>query len=280
MTDKIDLHMHSARSDGTLTPKELAAACAEAGLRAAAITDHDSMEGAEEFVSECEALGIEGIAGVEISAKYKHELHIVGLYVGGADMSAKLERIREGRKLRNIEMVKKLREGGFYITMADACSFSTDSTPDTIGRVHIAKALVEKGYAASVDEVFSTMIGRGMPYYVKRFSLTPEASISLIKNCGGAAVWAHPVYTEDTEEALEAMAKRLKDAGLDAMECLYSRYSDAQTDMCMRIAKRTGLLISGGSDFHGEDKPDVKIGTVNGGCVPYGLLEKIKERIR
>ncbi len=280
MTDKIDLHMHSSRSDGTLAPRELAAVCAGAGLRAAALTDHDTVGGVQEFMEECAALGVEGIPGVEISAKYRRELHIVGLYVNSEKISGSLEKLRGGRRLRNINMIEGLRADGFRITMDEACGFSEDSTPDTIGRVHIAKVLVKKGYAADVNEVFEKMIGRGRPYYVSRFSLPPEESIALIKSCGGAAVWAHPVYTEDKREELEAMAKRLKSAGLDAMECLYSRYSEAQTRMCMDIAERTGLLVSGGSDFHGENKPDVKPGAVCGGYVPYGLLEKIKERIR
>ena len=279
MKNKIDLHMHSDRSDGTFTPTELALHAAETGLCAAALTDHDTTAGTAEFVRECERLGIEGIAGVEIGAKFRRELHIVGLYVGGEEFEAALAKLRKGRGERNIRMAQLLTEGGYELTVSDICDGRPEEEIYNLGRLHIAKALVKKGYIGSVDEAFDRMIGKDKPYYVSRFSFSPEESVELIKRCGGAAVWAHPIYSVSSEQEMTELALRLKAAGLDAMECLYSRYSDEESAMCRRVAEKTGLLMSGGSDFHGANKPDVKLGCVNGGYVPYSILEKIKDRI-
>lgn len=278
MKNKIDLHIHSIKSDGTYTPSQIAVLAKEKGLSAAALTDHDSMEGTEEFIEECEHLGIEGIPGVEMGAAFKGELHIVGLYVGGEEFRKTLQELRNGRKDRNLKMIKKLQEGGYDIVIDDIIDEEAGITLESSGRLHIAKSLVKKGYVKDVDEAFGTMLSKGKEFYVKRFALSPEECIKAIKNAGGAAVWAHPIYSAKTEEDITALALRLKEAGLDAMECLYSRYTDEDTMMCRRVAEKTGLLMSGGSDFHGENKPDVELGAVNGGYVPYEFLEKIKER--
>ncbi len=275
MANKIDLHTHSVCSDGTLTPKELAREAARAGLCAAALTDHDTTEGIPEFSAECERIGIEPVPGIEIGTKYKRELHIVGLYAGGDEFDSVVSRLKNGRGERNRKMIKMLRDAGFDITEND---ITTHNDIESAGRVHIANALLEKGYVKTRDEAFEKYIAKGRPYYAERFSLTPEESVRFIKRCGGTAVWAHPAQAADTEAEMTEIALRLKAAGLDAMECLYSRYTDAETEMCMRTAKNAGLLMSGGSDFHGANKPDVKLGVVNGGYVPYEFLLKIKEK--
>lgn len=280
MTDKIDLHTHSTRSDGTNTPTEVARIAYEAGLKAVALTDHDTIDGTAEFCAECERLGIEGISGVEIGTKYKRELHIVGLYARGEEFDEVISKLRDGRKVRNEQMLEKLCKNGYIITEEDIVDAQTGADMQSVGRVHMANALVRKGYAKDRDDAFDRLIAKGRPCYVSRFALTPEESVRFIKRCGGAAIWAHPVYTADSEEELKDIALHLKAAGLDAMECYYSRYTDEQTQMCMRIARETGLLMSGGSDYHGGNKPDVEMGRVNGEYVPYELLEKIKERIR
>ena len=279
MKGKIDLHTHSVRSDGTLTPTELALLAAKTGLSAVALTDHDTTEGTAEFIKECGRLGIEGIAGVEIGARFRRELHIVGLYVGGSELEDMLSKLRDGRRERNIRMAEKLTDGGYDISAEDICDGRPEEDIKNLGRVHIANALVRKGYIGSVNEAFDRMIGKDKPYYVSRFTLSPEECVELIKRSGGVAVWAHPVYAVSSEQEMTELAERLMAAGLDAMECLYSRYSETETEMCMRVAGETGLLVSGGSDFHGANKPDVKLGCVSGGYVPYEILEKLKDRI-
>lgn len=276
MTDKcIDLHTHSTKSDGTLTPAELAAHAADAGLSAVALTDHDTNAGCAEFLSECEKLGIEGIPGVEIGTKYKTELHIVGLYAHGDEYDAMLDKLKNGRAERNKKMVARLREYGFDISDEDITNDKLGVTVETSGRLYMAEALIKKGYVKDRQEAFDKYLAKGRPCFVKRFGLTPEESIRLIKRNGGIAIWAHPIYTVHDEEELTSLAAELKGYGLDAMECYYSEYSDEQGEMCRRAAGRAGLKMSGGSDFHGANKPDVRIGRVNGGYVPYALLANL-----
>ncbi|MBQ3425769.1 MAG: PHP domain-containing protein [Clostridia bacterium] len=278
MIKRIDLHTHSSCSDGTLTPKELARHARDAGLAAIALTDHDSMAGMREFLAECERLGIEGIPGVEISVRYKRELHIVGLYAEGDELREALFCLANSRGERNLKMLKKMRDYGFDVTEHDLISQSDGAVISGVGRLHIANALVGKGYAKDKDEAFSKYLAKGAKFYEKRFSLSPEERISLIKRSGGIAIWAHPAYAADTAAEMSELAARLKSAGLDGMECLYSRYSSEQTELCFRVAGETGILPSGGSDFHGANKPDVRLGVVSGGgYVPYEYLENLRK---
>lgn len=278
MTDKsIDLHTHSTKSDGTMTPADLARYSKEIGLSAVAITDHDTNAGCEEFISECKKLGIEGIPGVEIGTKYRRELHIVGLYAHGEEFEAVLDKLKKSRAERNKKMLKKICEYGFDIDERDIINEKLGVTIETSGRMYMADALIKKGYVKNRQEAFDKYLAKGMPCFVKRFCLTPDESIKLIKRSGGIAIWAHPIYTVDNETELKGLAAELKSYGLDAMECYYSEYDDCQSEVCRRTAREVGLEMSGGSDFHGANKPDVKLGRVNGGHVPYELLERLKQ---
>lgn len=277
MMKKIDLHTHSTRSDGTLSPAVLARLAKESGLSAVALTDHDTTDGHAEFMAECEKMGIEGIPGVEIGTKYHRELHIVGLYAKGEEFEQMIKRFKNAREERNLKMLEVLNAHGYQITAEDITDEKAGVTLKSSGRVHMANALLKKGYVSYRDEAFEKLIARGKPCYVERFSLTPEDCIAMIKRNDGIAVWAHPVQAVDSEAEMETVARRLKAAGLDGMECLYSRYTDEETAMCKRVAQRVDLRMSGGSDFHGDNKPDVKLGVVNGGFVPYEFLEKLRE---
>lgn len=275
----IDLHTHSTCSDGTLTPVELAHLAYEEGLCAVALTDHDTKKGASQFVKECEKLGIMGIEGVELSAEYKKELHIVSLFASGEEFDSTVLRLQNGRGDRNLKMLELLRNEGFDITVDDIAAMNKEVTPKSFGRPHMARALVQKGYVKDFQEAFDKYLAQGKRCYLDRFRLSPKECIELIKHSGGIAVWAHPVYTVENEDELLNTVIQLKEYGLDAIECRYSRYTQEQTDMCMRVAKKAGVLMSGGSDFHGEHKPDVKLGRVFGGRVPYEYLEKMMERL-
>lgn len=277
MTRKIDLHTHSTCSDGTLTPTELAKAAKEAGLSAIAITDHDTEDGHDDFLAECERLGIEGIPGVEIGTKYHRELHIVSLYATGAEFADMIKKFKNARLDRNVRMLEVLNEHGYKITEADITDPENGITLESCGRVHMANALAKKGYVRDRNDAFDKLIARGKPCYVERFCLSPEECVRMIKRNNGIAIWAHPTQATDTEEEMEAVGQMLKAAGLDGMECLYSRYTDEDTAKCKRVAKKLGLKMSGGSDFHGENKPDVRLGVVNGGYVPYEFLEILRE---
>lgn len=278
MTSRVDLHTHSTASDGTYSPSELARLAKEKGLAAIALTDHDSDDGVREFMDECERLGIEGIPGIEISTDYEKQLHIVGLYNSGDEFNETVKRLKSAREERNIKMFEKIRECGFDITPEDILE-NGKVTVEHAGRLHMANALVRKGYAADKNDAFDRFLMRGRPCYAEKFSLSPEESVKLIKRCGGISIWAHPALAMDNEADMLEMAERLKSAGLDAMECYYSTYTVEMSRMCKSAAQKTGLLMSGGSDFHGANKPDVRLGEVSEGVVPYEILEKLKQRI-
>ncbi|MGM9935869.1 MAG: PHP domain-containing protein, partial [Candidatus Ornithomonoglobus sp.] len=205
-------------------------------------------------------------------------MHIVGLYTSGAEFDATVKRLKNARTERNEKMFKKIREYGFDITREDILE-NGRVTIEHAGRLHMANALVRKGYAADKNDAFDRFLMRGRPCYVEKFSLSPEESVKLIKRCGGIAVWAHPALAMDNEADMLEMAEKLKTAGLDAMECCYSTYTEEMSRMCKTVAQKAGLLMSGGSDFHGANKPDVKLGAVSEGFVPYEILEKLKQRI-
>lgn len=276
MTDKIDLHTHSTASDGTLTPSELAKAARIAKLRAIALTDHDTTDGVCEFLKECGMLGIEGIAGVEISAEYDKEMHILGLFINpdDADLKEKLGHLKSARETRNRKMLERIRENGMDISEEDVIPKGADMR--SIGRAHFARAMVNKGYVKDTNEAFVKYLKRGNPCYVKRITYSPEESIRLIKNAGGIAVLAHPVYITEDRGELRSLLSTLREYGLDGAECFYNSYSAAFSKMCCEICDSLGLLKSGGSDFHGANKPDIALGKVSTGHVPYELLVKIK----
>ncbi len=278
MTDRIDLHIHSTASDGTFTPSEVAHLAYEAGLCAAALTDHDTVDGLEEFHSACKRLGIESISGVEISAKFRKEMHILGLFIDTDDevFKNKLITLRDARKIRNEKVLSLLQKNGMDITEEDIISQKEGATLLNTGRAHIARAMVNKGYVESVDEAFTRYLKKGNSCYAERVTYSPEESIRIIKEAKGTAILAHPIYITEDYEELYALLKELKEYGLDGVECMYNSYTDKFAQMCSEICEKIGLVKSGGSDFHGKNKPSIKIGNVSTGYVPYRLLLNIK----
>lgn len=276
----IDLHSHSTASDGTLSPSELAAEAKKAGLSALALTDHDTVAGVEEFMRAAEKVGIEPVAGVEISAKYKTEMHILGLLIDykNADFVKKLEYLKQNRSERNKKVFDLIRANGMDITARDVIGQKEGAGLENIGRAHLAKAIVKKGYAKDIQDAFDKYLKKGGSCYVERVTFSPRESIELIKNAGGRAILAHPCYITQDREELERLLKELAGYGLDGFECMYSDYSPEYQKMCMELADRTGLLKSGGSDFHADMRPHVKLGYA-GERIPYEYLQKLKDRI-
>ena len=265
--DTIDLHTHSTFSDGTFTPLQLVKYAEEKGLKAFAITDHDTTEGIKEAKSI--ETNVEVISGVEISTRYdKKEIHIVGLYVNenDADLNKQLKYYREKRVTRNFEILEKLNSLGVDITIDDV---KESCTGDVISRAHIAKALVSKGFVGSYTEAFDRYLGDNKCAYVPRETLNYEESMELITKAGGVPVLAHPL--------LYKMRVKLRQKGLKAVEVYYSTHSNSDTQHVMAMANRVGLIYSGGSDFHGATKPKIDMGTGMGKlAVPYEILEKIR----
>lgn len=273
--DTIDLHTHSTFSDGTFTPLQLVKYAEEKGLKAFAITDHDTTEGIKEAKSI--ETNVEVISGVEISTRYdKKEIHIVGLYVNenDADLNKQLKYYREKRVTRNFEILEKLNSLGVDITIDDV---KESCTGDVISRAHIAKALVSKGFVGSYTEAFDRYLGDNKCAYVPRETLNYEESMELITKAGGVPVLAHPLLYKMGDTNLENMMVKLRQKGLKAVEVYYSTHSNSDTQHVMAMANRVGLIYSGGSDFHGATKPKIDIGTGMGKlAVPYEILEKIR----
>ena len=273
--DTIDLHTHSTFSDGTFTPLQLVKYAEEKGLKAFAITDHDTTEGIKEAKSI--ETNVEVISGVEISTRYdKKEIHIVGLYVNenDADLNKQLKYYREKRVTRNFEILEKLNSLGVDITIDDV---KESCTGDVISRAHIAKALVSKGFVGSYTEAFDRYLGDNKCAYVPRETLNYEESMELITKAGGVPVLAHPLLYKMSDTNLENMMVKLRQKGLKSVEVYYSTHSNSDTQHVMAMANRVGLIYSGGSDFHGATKPKIDMGTGMGKlAVPYEILEKIR----
>lgn len=280
MTDKIDLHTHSTASDGAMSPQEVAGRAKDNGIKAVALTDHDTVRGLDEFRRACDKYGVESISGVELSAEHPKKMHIVGLYIdeNDATLNSELAELRRLKGERNRDVIKLANKNGMNITEEDLLSQENVAELGDANRVHIANAMIKKGYAKSIDEAFEKYLIKGKCCYIKRVMFSPEKSIKMIKDAHGIAILAHPsTVTTDYDELCDTV-KILKDYGLDGIECYYNNYTDEFCKMCVEICERFNLLKSGGSDFHGKNKKDVEIGKVSTGYIPYDILLKIKEQ--
>lgn len=277
ISDKIDLHTHSTASDGTLSPSRLAEYAYEKKLRAVALTDHDTLDGVEEFCDKCRDLGIEPIPGIELSANYECELHILGLFIdiNNEELNRKLNELQHSRNTRNAQMLQKLEEYGIHITPDMLRTHKKHATLEDLGRPHIARAMVEQGYVRDMDEAFENYLGHGECCYIDRVTFTPKETIEMIKNAGGKAILAHPIYITEDEDRLFNIVSELKSYGLDGIECYYSTYPEEFTELCLRMCRSLDLLPSGGSDFHGENKADIDLGCVR---VPYKVAVDLKKK--
>jgi predicted metal-dependent phosphoesterase TrpH len=276
----IDLHAHTTYSDGSATPTELIEVAAAKGCRAIAITDHDTVAGLAEGRKAAGLLGIEFVEGVEISAEYNPgTMHILGYYVddGSEDFNAKLDELREARAARNLEIARRLQQLGFDISYEEVAQLAGN---EVVGRPHFARIMLQKGYVKSIREAFDRFLAKGAPAYVEKKRLCPADAISLIRNAGGVAVLAHPYQLKlSSLEELERLVCDLAEVGLDGIEAIYSRHSSAERNSYAQLAARYGLLVTGGSDYHGIYKPDIEIIKGLGDLeVPYELLDEVKRR--
>lgn len=273
-TRKIDLHVHSTESDGTLTPTELAAEAKKAGLAAFALTDHDTVNGVAEAASAAAEYGIELIPGVELSTEYKEkEVHVVGLFLDTKNplLLEHLARFRDSRDNRNQKMYQKLQEEGFDITEEALREMFPDSV---LTRAHIARYLLEKGYIKSMSVAFEKYIGDGCRCCVPREKITPQEGVELIHAAGGKAILAHPILYHMSDARLKELITDCKKAGMEGIEAIYSTYQPGDERYIRKLAQEFDLKISGGSDFHGSNKPLIQLGSGMGHMyVPYEVLE-------
>lgn len=276
----VDLHAHSRCSDGTFTPSELVDYAIEKGLSAVALTDHDTVDGLDEIIAYAEGKPIEVIPGIEYSTEYNNrDVHIVGLFI---DYKAPvfleyLSRFKQSRTDRNHKLCNNLQGAGIDITYEAL----REAFPDAvITRAHYAKYLLDKGYVKSRNEAFDRYLGDHTPYFVHREKVTPEEVIQVTLAAGGIPILAHPTLYKLGREQLEVLVSRLKQAGLMGMECFYSTYSPSEEKQMKALARKYNLLPSGGSDFHGVNKPGLDLGVGYGKLfVPEDILVRLKKAL-
>ena len=307
----VDLHVHSNRSDGSFTPTQLVDYACEKGLAAFALTDHDTIDGLEEAERYADMLrrdragdaaGVEGqnaapwakrlindsgaavpevIPGIEFSTEYQgHDIHVLGLYIDYHN-SAFVQKLRDfvdSRTLRNRKMCRLLTEAGLPVAYEALLAEFPDAV---ITRAHYAKYMLNHGYVKSMSDAFDRYIGDHCPCFVPREKVTPVDAVKLILSAGGIPILAHPVLYHMSDEDLDTLTVLLAEAGLVALEAIYSTYTAFDERKMRALARKYNLLVSGGSDFHGANKPGLDLGTGYGSLyVPYSVLRDIKEVIK
>ena len=278
---RIDLHLHTTYSDGSLPPTEVLGLAQKAGVSALAITDHDIVDGIPEAIEAGAHLGIEVIPGIEISSRYgESELHMLGYFLDWKDseLSSRLAQLRASRHRRNPRIIEKLNELGLDLTYEEVKALAGT---ESIGRPHIARVLMAKGYVRSAKEAFDRYLAEGAAAYVPRELPEPAEAIAWIRTARGIPVLAHPTWVKESAEGLFGLCDKLKAQGLGGIEVHYSTHKPQQTSQFLQIARRLDLLVTGGSDFHGLTKPDIEVGVGRGNLkVPEKLLEPLKKAAR
>lgn len=279
----IDLHTHTARSDGSYTPVELVDYAIKKDLAAVAVTDHDSIEGLDEAISHAADLtekglpSVEVIPGIEFSTKYdKQDVHIVGLYISydSAGFQQALDDFVYSRISRNRKMCRNLQDAGIDISYEKLQAMYPDAV---ITRAHYASFLCEYGYVRNRQDAFAKYLGDHTKYFVPREKVTPAQAVKLILQAGGVPILAHPPLYHMGNERLDTLVSSLKAEGLMGIEAFYSTYTNQDERDMLRLAKKYDLLLSGGSDFHGANKPGLDLGCGYGKLfVPEDLLTRIK----
>lgn len=277
---RLDLHTHTTASDGSLSPTGLVQRALSQNLTALAITDHDTLAGLAEGIYAGEKFGLRIIPGVELSVEVENGwIHLLGLGLDPANLllPQKLADLRISRQERNVKIIERLNSLGFSITLKDIQSISVYPT---LGRGHIAQVLVAAGAVGSLNEAFERFLRKGAAAYFDRLRLTLPEACRLIHNSGGLAVWAHPGLSGDKTEPFLMKYKDWIKAGLDGLESDYSEHSLKLRDRLRRIALANGSIYTGGSDFHGELKPNIEIGDgPEKKPIPSQILKRLDDRL-
>lgn len=275
--DFVDLHVHSNASDGTFSPSQVVELAKNAGLDAFALTDHDTTAGVPEALEKGRDLNIEAIPGIEVSSSFDGtEIHILGLFVNSDDpvLAAMLEKMRISRDRRNEKMLENLAADGISFTKEELCG----DNPDTIiTRAHIAHALVAKGICSGMDQAFKKYLQYGGRYCPQKEHLSPEEVVKTLISNGAFVALAHPFQYKFGDKKTEELIAHMADLGMKGLEVYHSSNNKLESMKLQEMAVRHHLLPTGGSDFHGGNKPDISIGTGRGGLrVSSLLLEDIK----
>lgn len=273
----IDLHVHSNRSDGTYTPTELVHYAVEKGLTAFALTDHDTTEGLTEALQAAQGQPVTVIPGIEFSTAYENkDIHILGLFIDYQSPAFRraLDDFVSSRKQRNEKMCLRLQEyGNVDITYEKLLSAYPDAV---ITRAHYARYLLDHGYVRSMPEAFDRFIGDHAPCYIPREKVTPLQAVQLILSAGGIPILAHPPLYHMSDARLNRLVSELAENGLGGIEAIYSTYTAGEETHMRSLARQYHLLITGGSDFHGSNKPDIDLGIGKGSLqIPDTILEDL-----
>lgn len=272
---RLDLHTHSTASDGTDSPAELVTKAAAQGLETVALTDHDTLAGLAEGEEAARDLGIRFIRGCELSTTTDQgSMHILGLWLPHEcdALEAFLSHLREKRATRNTRMLEKLRSLGIMISMDDVLKHADA----TVGRPHMAAAMIEKGYVENIDEAFSLYLGIGGAAYVPKLAPRPEQAVRILNGMGATVSVAHPLLRRRPPGWLETFAQALIPLGLNALEAWHSAQDMAQTQWLRDLARNLDLNLTGGSDYHGARKPGIKLGMAGENqAIPGHLLDAL-----
>ncbi len=273
----IDLHSHTNQSDGSYSPQQLVAAAISAGVNVLAITDHDTFSGYDQALPVARENGIDLVCGIELSTKlHGHSVHLLGYFLGENGLGGFrqwLVEMQESRRERNVRLAARLREFGFDITVGEAEARGRGMT----GRPHFAQIMVEKGYVSNFRQAFDEYLDESAKAYVFRREPQFAEGVERIRNAGGIASLAHPARVNGD---VPGLIPELCDAGLNAIEAYHSDHGPEETRLYLGLAEHYGLLVTGGSDFHGEVKPEVKLGTGYDGNlkIPPDLMDRLRRR--
>ena len=280
MTDRIDLHTHTLKSDGSDSPTALVEKAARMGLRAIAVTDHDTFAGIDEATAAGERLGVEVVPGVELSTMHDGEhVHLLGYYAdrnSPALQELMALAVRE-RVTRNERMVQRLHDAGYPIDMDEMRREYPGQV--MLGRPHVAAILLKKGIVPDIRTGVVELMGKGKPFYVERYHVPLTDYIRAVRKAGGLPVVAHLFQYRYTEPRRHAMVAAAAEAGCVGLEGMYSTYTPEQQKWVFDTAREFGLICTGGSDYHGTRKVHIELGSGMGGlAVPYDLLERLKAK--
>jgi len=267
-----DLHVHSSCSDGSLSPAELCRLAADTGLSAFSLTDHDTVAGLEEGLAACRSLDVKLLPGVELSVGYENtEIHLLGygIELNNRPLREMLDLLAAERVERMEKMVGKLRDMGVAADFNEVRSYASGNI---LSRLHLATYLVDQGFVGGNDEAFNRYIGNGRPAYVRRRQLTLKKAIEVIVTAGGLPVYAHPGLTR-RDDLIEYLVR----LGIRGIETFYPMHSPGDTARYLKVCARYGLFPTGGSDFHGDKKPVVKLGSA---LTPSEVFEQMLQSIR
>ncbi len=274
-----DLHTHSVFSDGKYTPKQLIDEAIEKGISAIALTDHNTVSGLEEFLKAADGKNILAIPAIELSTEYKEkELHILGLFIPVSAFDTVTELLKkylDAKAQSNMDTVKRLNEDGYLISYEKV---RANASLDNVNRVHIAEEMLKMGYIKTIKEAFDGLLSAKGKYYKPAPRLKSSEAIEFLKNIGAVPVLAHP-FLDLTEDELLEFISEMKSIGLCGIETHYSTYDEETTKKAVEIAEKTGIKQSGGSDFHGSNKPLISLGVGMGNlAVPYEFVTEMMKK--